>query len=133
MRLLKPKSRNEVTTTYRILFINYFVKYIFLLISISLDWLLTSNAHLKKEYDHSEKPKKDKGPEQGVKKASIFVKNICDLPLDRSLCGEVSYVSYKSKLAALLFVHSGTNSKNNCGLARGSFLCACFMSLFLSA
>ena len=113
MRLLRPKSRNEVKTKYRMLFSNNFVKYFFLFLSISLGWLLTSNAHLKKEYNHSEKPKKDKGPEQGVKKASIFVKNICDLPLDRSLCGEVSYVSYKSKLAALLFLHSGTNSTNN--------------------
>ena len=65
------------------LFSNYFVKYFSLFISIHRDWLLTSNAHLKKEYDHSEKPKKDKGPEQIVEKASLFVKNICDLPLDR--------------------------------------------------
>ena len=133
MRLLRPKSRNEVTTKCIMLFSIYFVKYFFLFLSIYLHWLLTSRVHLKKEYDHSEKPKKDKGPEQGVKKALIFVKNICDLPLDRSLSREVFYVSDKSELVALLFVHSGTNSKDNCGLARGSFLCACFMSLFLSA
>ena len=63
MRLLRPKSRDEVTTKYGMLFSNYFVKYFFLLLSISLDWLRTSNAHLEKEYDHSEKPKEDKGPE----------------------------------------------------------------------